>query len=114
MRKIIIYLKTIILFSACNSLFAQQTQSDLLPHVMDSLNISYGSNDRQKLDIYYLHSKSYPVFIMLHEGMWMYGDKTWDKTFCYHLAKENKVGVVRVNYGLYPNVNYPENVEDVA
>ena len=60
--------------------------------------------------------KDYPVVVLVHGGVWMWGDK-----HCYglyaavgeNLARQG-IGVVMPNYRLSPAVKHPAHVQDVA
>ncbi len=78
-------------------------------------NISYGREglEKQKLDMYLPQQDSFPVFVYFHGGGIEAGDKWHDQPFLLGLA-EKGVGVISVNYRLYPEASYPEFLEDAA
>lgn len=77
-------------------------------------NIRYGAGSRNRLDIYSpVSSGKHPVLIWVHGGSWNAGDKQLYTPLAARLVPHGIVTVL-VNYGLYPNVIYPQPVHDVA
>ena len=70
--------------------------------------------DMHILDIYVPRgAKNYPVVFFVHGGAWIGGDKAATANVGMTLA-EMGIGVVNINYRLYPWVGYPSFVKDVA
>src|SRR5262249_16983924 len=70
--------------------------------------------DKHKLDLYLPKGhKGFPVLLFAHGGGWKNGDKQEFEFLGKALAK-NGIGVVCINYRLYPQVRFPANVEDAA
>jgi len=85
-----------------------ETRIELRHH----LNISYGENPKQKLDLYLPHSKHVgPVFIFIHGGGFVEGDRAHYGYVARPLAAHGIVTVV-MSYRLAPE-HYPEQVHDV-
>jgi len=69
---------------------------------------------RHRLDLYLPKGqKDFPILLFAHGGGWKSGNKELFEFLGQALAKHG-VGVVTVNYRLYPDVKFPANVEDVA
>ena len=78
-------------------------------------NVSYGEDERQKLDVYapHEHKALLPVVLFVHGGGWSMGNKR------QHIAKgdafaKHDVVCVCTNYRLAPNVMHPKQIEDIA
>lgn len=80
-------------------------------------DISYGSDARQRMDVYMPpQAHGVPVIFMVHGGAWAIGDKQHGKVV------ENKlkhwlprgVGLVSVNYRLVPQVTPTQQLEDIT
>lgn len=70
--------------------------------------------DRHILDIYIPRGvENYPVLIFMHGGAWMVGDKAGTALVGMIFAHHG-IGVVNVNYRMYPQVQYPGFSKDVA
>jgi acetyl esterase/lipase len=70
--------------------------------------------ERHKLDVYLPRGrKDFPVLLFVHGGGWKNGNKKEFEFLGRALAADG-IGVVTVNYRLYPKVRFPANVEDVA
>lgn len=108
------------------SLISCTKSSDLLNLSLSSSHydlkrdIAYGSDARQKLDIYYPNAhvtqtrgKDKPVIVFVYGGAWKKGD-TKDFKFIAHAFTKAGYRVVIPNYRLYPDVEYPDFVNDVA
>ncbi|MHB8473846.1 MAG: alpha/beta hydrolase [Gammaproteobacteria bacterium] len=86
-----------------------------------SLDIAYGPDPRQKVDIYQprsapqapLRHAAYPVVVFFHGGSWNYGDRKDYKFVGEALASRGIVAVV-ADYRLYPQVRYPDFLKDCA
>ncbi len=69
-------------------------------------------NLNQKLDIYLPEKESCPIFIFFHGGGLETGDK-YDIPFLDYII-EKEIGLVSVEYRMYPNAKYPEFIQDAA
>lgn len=77
-------------------------------------NVSYGSLERQKLDVYQPRKgSSLPVFIFVHGGSWRNGSKEIYPFFGERFALEGYVTVI-INYRLAPLNVFPSFVQDTA
>src|SRR5262249_49508789 len=78
--------------------------------------VAYGENVRQRLDIYQPrqpYESPTPVVVFFHGGSWNSGSPGW---YCFlgpALAARGYVVVVP-SYRLYPEVRFPDFVEDAA
>ena len=79
------------------------------------LDVAYGSDEKQKLDIYLPDAEAFPVFLYLHYGGFTGGDKgnAVYQPFIQHLTSRG-IGVVSINFRLYPQAKYPDFLEDAA
>lgn len=79
------------------------------------LDLPYGSDAMQKLDIYCPeHSlQTLPTIISIHGGGWFYGDKEIYAHYCMALAKRGFT-VVNFSYRLAPENKYPAALEDIC
>ena len=78
-------------------------------------NLSYGPLPRQKLDVYAPkgHAGLSPVVVFFYGGNWSSGERA-DYAFVGHaLASRGYVAVI-ADYRLYPQVHYPEILQDAA
>jgi acetyl esterase/lipase len=85
------------------------TQKELQHH----LDLSYGEDPRQKLDLYLPQNEAAsPVFIFIHGGGFVEGDREHYGYVARPLAAQGIVTVV-MSYRLSPTQHYPEQVYDV-
>jgi acetyl esterase/lipase len=87
----------------------------LAPRRRVAQDIAYGSDPRQRLDIYVpegLKSPA-PVIVFLYGGGWDSGSKTMYRFVGGALAAQGFVTVIP-DYRLYPQVRYPTFLEDCA
>ena len=80
-----------------------------------SANLPYGPLPRQKLDVYAPknHAGLSPVVVFFYGGNWNSGERA-DYAFVGHaLASRGYVAVI-ADYRLYPQVHYPEILQDAA
>ncbi|CDG82426.1 alpha/beta hydrolase [Janthinobacterium agaricidamnosum] len=80
-----------------------------------TLDLPYGSGPRQQLDIYAPKNPTgpLPVVLFFYGGNWTSGERR-DYAFVGHaLASRGMVAVI-ADYRLYPDVHYPEVLEDAA
>lgn len=79
------------------------------------LDVSYGSAQLQKMDIYYPNEKKerYPVLILVHGGGFTHCDKRdWHVYPGFHSLGEG-FALVSVNYRLAPAAPFPAAIEDL-
>ena len=80
---------------------------------LDVKEISYGNNEKQKIDFY--RGKSDKVLIWIHGGGWLFGDKRaerWIKRFQNHFVDYEKYNVYMVGYRIGKSTA-PYAVDDV-
>ena len=78
-----------------------------------SSEISYGSNEKQKIDFY--EGSSDKVLIWIHGGGWLFGDKRserWVKRFHNHFIDHEKLNVYMIGYRVGEDTA-PNAVDDV-
>lgn len=103
----------LLLISACSPLRLLNTISD-----EDTVTVShqsYGSNERQQLDIYkpeHIEEGS-PVIVFFYGGSWKRGEKEKYEFIGHSLGIKGYVTVIP-DYRLYPEVTFPAFVEDAA
>ena len=80
-----------------------------------TLDISYGSDPRNRLDIYRpkLPREDMPVVVFFYGGSWNMGSRR-DYAFVGEALAERGIVAVLADYRLYPQVRYPSFVEDSA
>jgi acetyl esterase/lipase len=78
-------------------------------------DIAYGTNARQKLDIYVpdVAAKGNPVVVFFYGGRWQSGSKKDYRFVGQAFASKGYVTVI-ADYRLYPEVSYPLFIEDAA
>ena len=82
--------------------------------VTETLNLSYGDNDRQVLDVVSSENcRSAPVVLFFHGGSWRWGQKDYHREIGKQFAKKGIV-FCTANYRLYPEVRFPSFAQDVA
>ena len=79
------------------------------------LAISYGDDERNKLDIYRPRNSSgaAPVVVFFYGGSWNVGSRS-DYAFVGEALAERGIVAVLADYRLYPQVRYPDFVADSA
>lgn len=77
------------------------------------IDIEYGRDEMQKLDIYLPDSDTFPVFLYFHGGGLECGFKK-DDTQIYDTLASDGVAVVSAEYRMYPSAKYPDFLEDAA
>ncbi|HUC87003.1 MAG TPA: alpha/beta hydrolase, partial [Candidatus Saccharimonadales bacterium] len=78
------------------------------------LDVAYGSDLHQKLDVYLPTFKPYDTVILFwHGGTWRRGDKRRYRFIGRTLAAMGYTAVLP-NYRLYPAVTFPAFIEDAA
>lgn len=112
-RAFITSLLCLISLSACSGvdvLNATITRDGYAVHT----DMAYGSDARQKLDIYVpKEARNAPVILFFYGGSWKMGSKNDYRFLGQALASKGYVTAV-VDYRLYPQVYYPDFVEDGA
>lgn len=79
-------------------------------------DLAYGPLERQRLDVYRPQAASAgstPVVVFFHGGRWSFGDKSQYRFAAQALVAQGFVAVLP-DYRLYPQVRFPEFVEDGA
>ncbi|MBA2648150.1 MAG: alpha/beta hydrolase [Legionella sp.] len=78
-------------------------------------DLDYGMKPRQKLDVYVPEklSSNPTTLIFFYGGSWQFGDKNMYRFLGQAFASKGYISVI-VNYRLYPEVYFPEFVEDGA
>lgn len=89
-----------------------------------TMDISYGNEQLQKLDIYYSDTCSNcSVLVFVHGGGWNSGDKRDFPSHLINFFRKKGYVVVSLNYSLSPNpvdiyspnqIRFPKHVDDVA
>ena len=67
----------------------------------------------QMLDMYLPDTEGFPVFVFFHGGGLINGDRTHCQCLASYLPKRG-VGIVSVEYRMYPDAKYPDFIEDAA
>ncbi|OVE82535.1 hypothetical protein BVY03_00695 [bacterium K02(2017)] len=115
--KIIFIISIMFINSACTSLglFALNTIARQKNHYQSFTDINYASLERQALDIYQPknNSQKADVVIFIHGGNWDFGSKD-DYVFIGEALSSRGYVAVVPNYRLYPEVKFPEFVNDAA
>lgn len=91
-----------------------------LPESQIERDLSYGSHQRQKLDLFRPAGSGWPLLIFVHGGSWTEGDKAlevgsfepYQNIGRFYAARG--VGVALINYRLQPQADWRDQVEDVA
>jgi acetyl esterase len=79
-------------------------------------DIAYGSDSRQRLDLYQPDSKATSprgMMLFLPGGGFVRGDKSERENFCHYFARQN-LTVAVVNYRLAPAHTWPAGAEDAV
>src|SRR5262245_31710690 len=107
-------------FLALFATVAAAPQSEPAPFDIEAVkDIAYvdgkdADSERHRLDLYLPKSRvGYSVLIWAHGGGWKNGKKEEFEVVGRSLARGG-VGMVSINYRLYPKVRFPDNVKDVA
>ncbi len=107
-----------LLFAACSKDDDTNQVKSLALEAKDSLNISYGDNSKQTLDLYLPANRdeNTKVVVLVHGGFWFQGDKVDLGPYAKFLQSQG-FAVANINYRL---TNTPENnihpaqVNDIA
>lgn len=77
--------------------------------------LAYGPLPRQKLDVYApkIHAGPVPVVVFFYGGNWTSGERA-DYAFVGHALASRGYLAVIADYRLYPDVHYPEILQDAA
>ncbi|RIA64104.1 acetyl esterase/lipase [Anaeroplasma bactoclasticum] len=78
-------------------------------------DIIYGPDkDIHQLDIYIPknYSGKIPVFLSVHGGGWVYGDRSVSHPYCQYVC-EKGFAVINFNYHLAPKYHFPKPIEDL-
>ena len=81
--------------------------------ILDISEISYGSDEKQRIDLY--RGTSDKVLVWIHGGGWLYGDKRaerWIKRFQNHFVDHENFNVYMIGYRL-GKATAPNAVDDV-
>lgn len=82
--------------------------------VQTALDLAYGPDGRQRLDLYRPASaEPAPMLLFVHGGGWSSGDKRQYAWLGVQLAREGLL-VAMTNYRLAPAVQHPQHAQDVA
>lgn len=95
------------------------TPPTIPPGVQRITDIAYGSDPRQRMDVYLPANlpQNAPVILMVHGGAWMVGNKSMPNVVnnkVAHWVAGSGFVVVSVGYRLVPQVNPLEQARDVA
>ena len=88
--------------------FFLKTDSEYIP-----IEYSYGSHEKQKIDLYLGNSDK--VLVWIHGGGWLFGDKRakrWVRRFHNHFTDHKELNVFMIGYRVGENTA-PYAVEDV-
>ncbi|MDY7394267.1 alpha/beta hydrolase [Aureibaculum sp. 2210JD6-5] len=106
----------ILLFISCTD---DSSSPETILEKSQSKDVSYGDHPQQKYDIYLPKgrtSKSTKVFILVHGGGWIEGDKNDMNAFIPELQKESpNHAIVNINYRLASEGNspFPMQIDDI-
>lgn len=77
-------------------------------------DIAYGTDERQKLDLYIpIDALRAPIIVFFYGGSWQHGSKDDYRFLGQAFASKGFIAAV-VDYRLYPTVRFPGFVEDAA
>lgn len=84
------------------------------PHgVKTELNLKYSKERWAKYDLYYPETDDKkPIFIYIHGGGFVSGDKDVCKYYCYEYAKKGYF-VANIDYRYAPSAKHPEQLRDI-
>jgi acetyl esterase/lipase len=86
----------------------------LAKNTVARLDVSYGNDEKQKLDVYAPKgAKGAPVVLFVHGGEWSRHDKS-EVSYKPKFLNEAGVVFVSVNYRLSPAAKHPAHANDVA
>lgn len=87
-----------------------------MPGINVKKDISFGEDERLKLDVYYSENKTEskkPVVFFVHGGSWQSNNKDQFRFIGKNLARRGYIAVLP-NYRLVPESRYPAQIKDVA
>lgn len=100
----------------------QQTEPYAVPGLKLRRDIPYGPSEMQKLDVFTTGGSAKPVFIYVHGGAYVGGDKApieggarspfYDNVMLW-AAKHGMVGI-NINFDLAPKATYPSVQKSIA
>ena len=96
---------------------ASQGQAPLPEGVLVKRDIAYGSDKKQKFDVYIpKQAKGVPVIFMVHGGAWSLGDKSSRSVIEHKVARWAPKGFIFIstNYRMLPGTDPVEQAKDVA
>ncbi len=76
-------------------------------------DIAYGSEDMQKLNLWLPDDGDFDLYINLHGGGLVSGNRNCDPSFPEYLTARG-VGLCSVEYRMYPDAKYPDFIRDSA
>ncbi len=91
--------------------------TSLPPGIRVIKDVPYGSDARQRMDVYVpSHAKSAPVIFMVHGGGWRRGDKTMSSVIENKIARWVPKGFIfiSINYRMLPDTDPLQQADDVA
>ncbi len=115
MKKFTLSIFAMLLFLSCKS--DDETTSEVLEAV-DHLNVSYGADPEQKLDIYLPEGRGSDtkVFVLVHGGSWVAGSRN-DLNYFIPILKNQfpDHAIVNIDYRLatVASPGYPKQIEDI-
>ncbi len=83
--------------------------------LVKKLNIAYGDDKYQKLDIFYQNNSTnekLPIFFYIHGGGFVSGTMALRRTYCCTMARQGFF-VVNVGYSLAPQKQFPNQLSDI-
>ena len=91
----------LIVFSSCKKEEPKKTNPEVFIAAKDILNLSYGSDDLQKMDVYLPTNRTAntKLIVFIHGGSFIEGDKSDFTVLVKELVREN-FAVVNLNYRL--------------
>lgn len=113
-------LATCILLSACAPLTIINGFDSGRGYTVQN-NFAYGADPRQRLDVYLpdnheaidRHISRYPLVVFFYGGSWNRGERA-DYRFVGRALARRGMAVVVADYRLYPQVRYPDFLQDSA
>jgi acetyl esterase/lipase len=113
-RRLALIAALLLLASCKASWLMVANASTVLSHVDRHVDLVYGSDPRQRLDVYTPpHASMRPVVIFWYGGSWVVGSKKQYRFVGTTLAEQGFVAVIP-DYRLYPQVTFPAFDEDGA
>jgi len=117
--KFLIYTLIILFISSCTDTIDEQVDAIILEQT-EVLDVIYGTDAQQKYDIYLPQgrtSETTKVFILVHGGSWVSGDKS-DMNFMVDLLKQRfpDYAIVNINYRLATlgTSPFPMQTDDIS